>query len=85
MSDSEDLLTKVREVFETVFGIDPQSVTMETTPAEISFWDSAGHLSLAASLEESFGISLDVDDLVEMTSVREIARIVNDKMKSATR
>jgi acyl carrier protein len=39
-----------------------------------------GHLSLAASLEEAFGISLDVDDLMEMENVREIVRIITPKL-----
>jgi len=39
-----------------------------------------GHLSLASSLEEVFGISLDVDDLMEMESVRAIVRIVTPKL-----
>ena len=62
------------------FDVDPQSVTMDTTASEISAWDSVGHLSLAGHLEETFGISLDVDDLMEMENVREIVRIVSNKL-----
>jgi acyl carrier protein len=39
-----------------------------------------GHLSLGATLEEVFGISLDVDDLMEMENVREIVRIIGAKV-----
>jgi acyl carrier protein len=80
MSDQDEILTKVREAFKSAFDIDPQSVTMETTASDISGWDSVGHLSLAGSLEEVFGISLDVDDLMEMESVREIVRIITAKL-----
>jgi acyl carrier protein len=31
-------------------------------------WDSVGHMALVAELEERFGIELDTDDIVEMTS-----------------
>ena len=55
-------------------------MSIETTASDISGWDSVGHLSLAGSLEEVFGISLDVDDLMEMESVREIVRIVTIKL-----
>ena len=79
MSDNDYVLTKVREAFQAAFDIDPQSVSMETTASDISAWDSVGHLSLAASLEEAFGVSLDVDELMEMESVREIVRIVSAK------
>ena len=80
MSDTEYVLTKVREAFKGAFDIDPQSVTMETTADDIPGWDSVGHLSLAGNLEETFGVSLDVDDLMEMENVREIVRIVTTKL-----
>ena len=80
MSDQDDILTKVQEAFKSAFDIDPQSVTMETTASDISGWDSVGHLSLAGNLEETFGISLDVDDLMEMENVREIVRIISTKL-----
>jgi acyl carrier protein len=80
MSDTDYVLTKVQEAFKAAFDVDPQSVTMETKADDISGWDSVGHLSLAANLEEVFGISLDVDDLMEMESVREIVRIIGTKL-----
>jgi acyl carrier protein len=39
-----------------------------------------GHLSLASSLEEVFGITLDVDELMEMENVRAIVRIITPKL-----
>ena len=80
MSDTDYILTKVREAFKTALDIDPQSVTMETTADDVPGWDSVGHLSLGGSLEEVFGISLDVDDLMEMENVRAIVRIVEAKL-----
>jgi acyl carrier protein len=80
MSDTDYILTKVREAFKNAFDIDPQLVTIETSPSDIPLWDSVGHLSLASSLEEAFGITLDVDDLMEMENVREIVRIITTKL-----
>jgi acyl carrier protein len=80
MSDQDYILRKVQEAFKAAFDIDPQLVSLETTASDISAWDSVGHLSLAGSLEETFGISLDVDDLMEMENVREIVRIVSTKL-----
>jgi acyl carrier protein len=80
MSDNGYILEKVREAFKASFDIDPQTVMMETKAENITGWDSVGHLSLAANLEETFGVSLDVDDLMEMESVREIVRIVGAKL-----
>ena len=78
------ILSNVQQAFKGAFDINPQLVTMDTTASDISAWDSVGHLSLAGNLEEVFGISLDVDELMEMESVREIVRIISTKLaKSA--
>src|ERR1700758_4075969 len=80
MSDADYVLTKVQEAFKSTFDVDPQSVNMETTAEDVPGWDSVGHLSLGATLEETFGVSLDVDDLMEMENVRGIVRIVTTKL-----
>jgi acyl carrier protein len=80
VNDKTDILSKVREVFEDSFKIDPQSVSMETTASDIPGWDSMGHLSLASKLEQAFNISLDVDDMMEMENVREIVRVIQAKL-----
>jgi len=80
MSDQDYVLTNIQKAFKAAFDVDPQSVSIETTPSDIPAWDSVGHLSLASNLEEVFGISLDVDDLMEMESVREIVRIIVPKL-----
>lgn len=80
MSETDDVLSKVREAFQETFEINPELVSMETQASDIPGWDSVGHLSLASSLEQAFGISLDVDDLMEMESVREIVSIITTKL-----
>lgn len=79
---TENILTKTQEAFREAFDVDPLLVTLETRPDDIPGWDSLGQLALATSLEQVFGINLDVDDLMEMESVREIVRIVQSKQQS---
>lgn len=76
----ENVLARLQEVFHETFGTDSQLISLETTPSDIPAWDSVGHLDLASRLERVFGISLDVDDLMEMENVREIVRIINSKL-----
>ena len=77
----EDIFAKVQQAFHDAFDIDPKLVSMETAPDDIPGWDSVGHLGLASSLESTFGVGLDVDDLMEMENVREIVRILQSKVK----
>jgi acyl carrier protein len=79
----EELLTKVRVAFSSTFDIDPQTVTLDSTPNDIPSWDSMGHVELASSLERAFGVSFDVDDLMAMENVKEICRVVQSKLCTA--
>ena len=38
-------------------------------------------MELASSLERTFGLTFDVDDLMEMENVKEILRIVQSKLE----
>lgn len=80
---SNDVLPGVQGVFEELFGVNPHSVSMETTSFDIPAWDSVGHLSLCAALEDAFEIGLTVDEMSEMYGVREIVSIIEQKKKAA--
>jgi acyl carrier protein len=43
-------------------------------------WDSVGHMQLMAALEESFGIELDIDDIIEFSSY-EVGKTIFSKYK----
>lgn len=76
----EELLAKVKAAFDSTFDVDPHVVTLDSTPNDIPAWDSMGHVELASSLEQAFGVSFDVDDLMAMENVREICRVVQAKL-----
>jgi len=80
MSDPDHTLTKVQQVFQAAFDMNPQLVTMETNPKDIPAWDSVGHLELVSKLELAFGVAFDVDEVIEMENVREIVRIIEPKL-----
>jgi acyl carrier protein len=76
----EDSLIRVQSAFKAAFDVDPQSINLETTPAQVPAWDSMGHVVLVSSLEQAFGVSFDVDEVMGMENVREIVKIVEAKL-----
>jgi acyl carrier protein len=76
----DDVLIKVQTAFKSAFDVDPQTISINTTPDDVAAWDSMGHVTLASSLEQEFGLTFDVDDLMEMENVKEICRIVQSKL-----
>jgi acyl carrier protein len=76
----ENTLKRVQEAFEAALKVEPQLVTMDTTPKDIPAWDSMGHVALATSLEQVFGLSFDVDEVMEMENVQKIVSIIQSKV-----
>ncbi|QIL21508.1 acyl carrier protein [Thermomonas sp. HDW16] len=71
---SED---QIIATFARTLGIDASQVTDELRYNTIPQWDSIAHMSVVAALEEAFGIMIDMDDVIDMSSVgkaREILR-----------
>lgn len=80
ISSMDDVLTRVQTAFKSAFDVDPQTISVNTTPDDVTAWDSMGHVTLASSLEKEFGLTFDIDDLMEMENVKEICRIVQSKL-----
>ena len=43
-------------------------------------WDSFGHLRIVSEIEEKFGIKLDIDDIIYITTASGFLKIIKDKM-----
>jgi acyl carrier protein len=78
MQDS--FLPRVQRAFQRAFHLDPEAITLDTEPRDVPQWDSLGHTTLACSLEREFNIRFDIDDLMALENVREIVRVVRNKL-----
>lgn len=76
----QDVLARVQRAFNSAFDVQAGSITIDTVPGDVRAWDSMGHVTLASSLEQEFGVTFDVDELMEMENVREIVRILQAKL-----
>ena len=60
-------LAKYDSAFADTFQLAPTALS-DLKYQGIETWDSVGHMQLMAALEESFGIELDIDDIIEFSS-----------------
>jgi acyl carrier protein len=60
-------LEKYRKAFVDAFDVAPDALPMLAYQA-VPTWDSVGHMGLMAVLEELFGITLDIDDVIDFSS-----------------
>lgn len=58
---------KYEKVFMEVLEVE-KAVLPGLTYQSIPSWDSVGHMSLIAALEEAFDIMMDTDDIIDLSS-----------------
>lgn len=61
------------------FGLPPVEVQMNLQQSEVDSWDSLKQMDLVVSLETEYDISLEIGDIVRMTSVSEIIAVMREK------
>ena len=59
---------KYNKAFMEVFDINEVSLDSDIKYNSIPEWDSIGHMGLIAELEDSFEISMEMDDIIEFSS-----------------
>lgn len=59
---------KYDAIFKEVFEIDADQLNESLEYQSIETWDSVGHMSLVAELEDAFDIMLEMDDIVDFGS-----------------
>lgn len=72
MSDND----RVIQAFSSVLGLPAERITDDLRYATIPEWDSIAHMSVIAALEDAYGIMIDMDDVIDMSSVGKAREIV---------
>jgi acyl carrier protein len=70
--DMDALTERVCATAASVFNLEPDAVTRDSTTDTIEQWDSLGRLVLVLELEQTFGVALPPEIAAELTSVRAI-------------
>ncbi|HEY4170474.1 MAG TPA: acyl carrier protein [Reyranella sp.] len=70
-------LDRVRKVAAREFNVDAVTLTAASEAADVSGWDSSTHLVLMMALEDEFGVSFELDEVTELTSLGAIADAID--------
>lgn len=63
---------KIIELITEILKVPEGVITQETRAEDVEQWDSLAHVMIIGELEEKLGISIPLDEAVELSSVREI-------------
>jgi acyl carrier protein len=61
-------LEKIENIFRQEFNLDSDFDLKTLSYQSVSEWDSVGHMSLVAALEDEFEIELEMDDIIDLSS-----------------
>lgn len=67
---------QLEQLFSDALGIPVEQVSDVLSYQEIPQWDSVAHMGLIAQLEDHYGILLDTDDIIDMSSVAKVREIL---------
>ena len=59
---------KYNKVFIDSFSINANMLNQDFTYQCVSAWDSVGHMGMIAALEDTFGIMMETEDIIEFSS-----------------
>lgn len=66
-----------RELLAAALGCAPEELAADSAIATLPRWDSLAHIKVVLAVEERLGRSLSTDELLEITSLDAIARLLD--------
>jgi len=69
-------MPKIEDIFVSSIGIDRSLVNDGLEYGTVKEWDSVAHMALVSALEQEYGIMLETDDVIDMSSVGKAKEIL---------
>ena len=68
--------TALYDLVADVLEVDPSSLDDASTRTSIEGWDSLAHITLITTIEETYGVVLSTEEVLEATSLGQIRRLL---------
>jgi acyl carrier protein len=68
---------KLINSFQEALGLDTSSIVDSLTYQSVPEWDSISHMILISQLEEDFNVSLETDDVIDLSSFAKAREILS--------
>ena len=63
-----------------VLGVELSELNMESGVGDVPEWDSLAHTRLILSIEETFKITIDIEDAIEIETIGDIVELLQDQI-----
>jgi acyl carrier protein len=71
---------KLKKIMSQILGVTENEISINSSPDNISSWDSLKHMNLVLAIEQGFNISFDDEDIIQMLSFEIIIETIKDKL-----
>ena len=72
---------QIKIIMSAVFEIPEEKIKDDSSTDTIESWDSLKHLKLIVALEEEFNVLFTDDDIIELTNMKHIFRVLSEKLQ----
>lgn len=69
-------IEKYDSIFMECFGIGQDQLGPDLEYQSIAEWDSVGHMTMIADIEDAFEVTIDIDDIIAFSSYEEGKKIL---------
>ena len=80
MPDRSQLAEDVRQIMASTFRMEEGDLADDTSQAVCPRWTSLNHMMLLVALEERFGISFSMNEMLTMTSLPQIVDVLRQRV-----
>jgi acyl carrier protein len=70
-------LDKYDQIFMNCFSVDKSKLNDDFVYQCVAAWDSVGHMTMIAAIEESFEITMETDDIIDFGSYKKGMEILS--------
>lgn len=75
---------KLLSILSEVFSLPVDQITDDLAYNTFAAWDSLKHLQMVSMIEEEFGIELEMDDIIDMSTIGKVKEITARYLQNST-
>lgn len=76
-----NVLEQIKEIISGICGVPVNEILETNTVGDFPTWDSIGHLTILSTIEETFDINFEPEEMMELEDVRDIVKAVESKLQ----
>jgi len=78
-------LDEVRGIASDILGVPATRLNAASSPDNVENWDSVQHLNLVLALEERFSLQLSPEEIEQMKTLGDTAKLIESKLQTSPR